>query len=245
MNEIGLGHNRPDMVSTAKETMQDISNWMSENPVIQDMETARSAKVFIDRGKLAIKDLEDERDGKVRPLNEKVAEINASYKAPKTALQAVLFELNTRTTRFIREEERKREEAAREAARIAQEAEWKAREAERLEREALESAKAGELGVDIGAHTVVADEAFREFEKAGRAAQIAERETHVKIAGGFSRAISLRQKETLIVVDASAALVELGLTEDIREAILKSARAYRKLRGKLPAGVTSEVREEL
>ena len=240
------GHNKPpDMTATAVETMRDLSDWMAENPVIQSMENAREAKVFIDRAKLCIKDLEDERDGKVRPLNEQVKEINAYYKGPRSSLETVLSELNARVAAFVLAEERKREAAAREAARIAAEAEARAREAERLEQEALASAASGELGVDVAAHVTDADDAFKEYERANRQAALAERETHVKIGGGFSRSISLRSKETLVVTDPIAALNDLGLTEDISEAIVKTARAYRKLRGKLPTGVISETREEL
>ncbi len=241
-----IGHNHPpSMIETAAETMNDLSAWMAEHPVVQTEEDAREAKVYLDRGKLCVRDMEDERDGKVRPLNEQVREINAYYKGPRTQLENVLQALQNRLTDFIREETRKREEAAEEAARLAEEAEQRAREAERIEQEAIESAKAGELGVDIAAHTVGADEAFRDYEKASRAAQIAEKDSHVKIGGGFSRAISLRQKETILVVNPIVALNEIGMTDDIRDAIIKSARAFRKLRGRLPGGVESEIREEL
>ena len=233
------------MTVTAAETMRDLSDWMAEHPVVQSMEEAREAKVYIDRGKLCIKDLEDERDGKVRPLNEQVKEINATYKAPKEALSTVVNLLADRIAEFLAAERERREEAAREAARIAQEAEQRAREAERLEQEAVESANTGELGVDVASHVLAADESFKDFERASRKAALAEKETHVKVSGGFSRAISLRQKETLIVTNPVVALNEIGMTEDIREAIVKSARAYRKLRGRLPAGVSAEFREEL
>lgn len=244
MNEIG--HNvPPDMTVTAAETAKDLSDWMSENPVIQSEEAAREAKVYLDRGKLCIADLEAERDAKVRPLNTRVAEIKRYYRSPKATLDRVIGELRGRLTLYVREEERKRTAAAAEARRIAEEAERTAREAEAAEQEALRSASVGELGVDVAAHVVAADDAFRDAQVTARQAAIAERESHVKIAGGFSRAVSLRKKETLIVVDPQKALAELGLTEDIREGILKSARTYRKLYNKLPHGINLEVTEEI
>lgn len=240
------GHNNPpSMIETAGETAKDISDWMAENPVVQSEESAREAKVFLDRGNLCLKDLEDERDGKVRPLNEKVKEINEGYKAPKVQLSGILTWLSDRIKIFLKEEKRKREEAAREATELAEEAERNAREAERLEREAMESASAGELGVDVAAHVVQADTAFREYEKAGRAAALAEKETKVKIGGGFTRSISLRKKETLSVTDPHAAFDEVGLTVDIAEAIIKAARAFKKLRGRYPEGISVEITEEL
>lgn len=239
------GNNPPDMTVTTLEIMRDISNWLSEHPAIPDAESAREAKVFMDRGRLSLKDMEDERDGKVRPLNEKVTEINRYYKAPKEAITRVLMELGTRISTFLKEEERKRVAAAAEATRIAEEAERRAREAEAAEQEAIGAASSGELGIDVAAHVVEADCAFREYQVAGRAAARAERETHVKIGGGFSRSLSLKKKETLAVYDAPLALKAIGLTEDIMEAIIKSARAYRKLNGKLPDGVESTVTKEI
>lgn len=224
--------------------MRDISAWLSENVVITE-ESAKDAKTFLDRGKLCLKDLDDERDSKVRPLNERVKEINAGYRPAKDQLEAVLGSLSERLSDFLKEEKRKREEAAREALRIAQEAEHRAREAERLEQEAIGSASSGELGIDIAAHVVEADNAFREYGKADRALAIALKETKVKVSGGFSRAIGLRNKENLHVKNGIEALVVLGVTPDIEEAILKSARAYRKLNGKLPNGVEATYTEEI
>lgn len=238
------GNNPPSMIDTTGETMRDISAWLAENVQITE-DTAKDAKVFLDRGKLCLKDLDDERDGKVRPLNEKVKEINADYKVPRVQLEHVLSGLSDRLTSFIKEEKRKREEAAREAARIAEEAERRARDAERLERDAIESASAGELGVNIAAHVVEADNAFRDFEKADRALAIALKETKVKVGGGFTRAIGLKNKEKLIVVNAELALADMGATEDIKEAIIKSARSYRKATGDLPSGVEATYTEEI
>lgn len=241
----GIGHNNaPSMTETAGETMRDISAWLSENVVITE-DTAKDAKVFLDRGKLCLKDLDDERDSKVRPLNEQVREINDGYRAPKGLLERVLQELSGRLTFFIKEEKRKREEAAREASRIAEEAEQRARDAERAEQDAIGSANSGELGVDIAAHVAEADNAFREFEKATRAAAIAEKETKVKVSGGFSRSIGLKNKEKLILVNALLALQEMGTSSDVEEAILKSARAYRNATGDLPEGVESTFTEEI
>lgn len=240
------GHNNPpSMIETATETMRDISAWMAEAPVIETEESAREAKLYLDRGKLGLKDLDDERDSKVRPLNERVKEINAQYKPIKEDLSVVVGLLGVRIAQFIAAERAKREEIAAEAARRAAEAEQRARDAEQAECESITSADSGELGVDVAASTQAANQAFRVFEKLAHQAAIADRETHVKIGGGFSRAVSLRQKETLVVTDVVIAVEDLGHTKDIDEAIIKSARAYRKLHNKLPNGVESHIREEI
>lgn len=246
MNEIGIGHNLPpDQTVTALDTMRDISAWMAENPVIQNEESARDAKVFLDRGKLCLKDMDDERTKKVGPFNEEVRKINDYYRGPRDTLSSVVNVLGIRLTEFITAERERREKIAREAILAAQDAERRAREAERIEQDAIASADSGELGVNVAAHVLAADSAFKDFESAERKAAVAEREAHVKISGGFGRAISLRQKETIIVVNAIEALKCIGATEYIHEAIIKSARAYRKLHGKLPNGVTAEITEEI
>jgi hypothetical protein len=232
------------MIEITDQTMKDISAWMAENPVINS-ESSKEAKLFLDRGKLAIQDMEDERKKRVGPLNDEVKEINNSYRPVAARISKVVDTLSDRLTAFIKEERRIREEANRVAAGLAREAEIKAREAERLEREAIESANHGELGVDVAAHVADADIAFRDFEKSQRAAALTEKETHVKITGGFSRAVSLKTKETLVVVDAQAALQEMGANDEIKEAILKLAREYRRATGDLPPGVEASYREEI
>lgn len=244
----GIGDNHPPtMIEVTNETTHSISEWLSENPVIQSEESAREAKVFLDRGNLCIKDLEDERDGKVRPLNTQVAAINDLYRSPRETLRGTIQILSQRITSFMVEERNKRIEAAREAARIAQEAELKAREAEQAKQDALGSAGSGELGIRIEAVVAEADNTFRDFERADRAAALAEKETKVKIGGGFSKAVSLRKKETVTVVALSAAISDLqthGLvTHEILEAVRKAALAYRKVHGRLPYGVASKVTE--
>lgn len=240
------GHNLPpDMTVTADETMTSLSDWMREHPVIQDEDCAREAKVYIDRGKLCIADLEDERDGKVRPLNEQVKAINDHYRGPREMLRKVLDELEKRISAFLRSEEDKRIKAAEEARARLAEAERVAREAERLEQDRISSAAVGEIDVDVATAVKAANEAFSAYQKAEHQAALAERETRVRIGGGFSKAIGLKDKETLTVTDGFAAVMVMGITPSIEEAILKSARAYRKLHDCLPDGIESSLEREV
>ena len=238
-------NNPPDMTVTAAETEKSVSDWMAENPVILTEEMAREAKVFLDRGKLCIDDLEAERGTKVKPLNEQVKAINDHYRPSRESLARVNAILTMRVGAFIKEEADRRQAIAAEAAAKAAELEKLAREAEEKERAALANADAGELGVDVSSVTKEADAVFAEYATANRAAQLAEKATNVKIGGGFTRAMGLRTKEELTVVDAAAAISDIGITEDIREAILKGARAYRRLHEELPSGVTSNVEKKL
>ena len=247
MSAVG-GNNPPDMTITAGEVANDLSAWMAEHPIVANEAEAREAKVFIDRAKLGLKDLDDERTSKVRPLNEEVKKINDYYKGPKAILESCLGALEAKVRGFLAETEWKRVEAAREAARIAEEAERVARSADAAAQDAVGSVDSGELGVDVKAAVVEAQRTYDEYGKAARAAALAERETKVKIGGGFTRALGLREKETLQVTDWYSAIVSMygedtggpNISENLREAIIKDARGYRKLYDKLPDGISSQ-----
>jgi hypothetical protein len=240
------GHNNPpEMLELATEVAGSISLYMAEHPVVEDEAAARDCKMQIDRAKLCVRDLETERDGKVRPLNDKVAYINDTYRRPRRVLSDLLDEMLLRLQIFVKAEEFRRQAIAMQLAAEAAEAALHAREMERIEREKLDDASKGEIGIDVAEVTEDADIAFEEYEKAERAAIRAERQTHVKIGGGLGNRIGLKNKETLILTDFYSALCDMGVSPEVKEAILKSARAYRKVHQRLPRGVTSEVEKEL
>lgn len=249
MNEIArLGNNNPPTVTEfAASTMQALSDWMKDHPVIQTEDEAREAKLLIDRAKVSLDEMETQRDAQVRPLNDQVSAINAQYKAlhntdakkPGT-FDKIFGELKSCLGAYLRAEEERRQREAEEARRRQEEAERAAREAEAREKEAIENAAAGELGVDMAEATQQADDAFGEYERQSRFAARAEKDAKVKIGGGFGNAVSLRTKETLIIEDAKALLKAVGLTPKIEEAMISAARDYRKLKGELPKGVRAE-----
>lgn len=242
------GHNSPpECIDFAREAMTGLSQFLADNPVIENEEQARKAKAEVDRVRATMGEAESERDKKVRPLNEQVSAINAEYKAVHNtdskrpgSLDRLLAELLARMTVFAKAEETRRAKEA-EAKRVAAElAEMEARLAEQREREANENAAAGELDIDLAGVVTDADEAFADFQRSERTAARAEREVPVRVGGGFSgRALSMRTSETLQLDDAGVAIKETGVTEKIETAILSAARDYRRLNGKLPAGVSS------
>lgn len=230
-------------IEAARDTLNSINEWMKDHPVIEDEDTAREAKAMLDRGSLAVDDMEDERRKKVDPLNGKVREINDEYRGPRDTLSTVVQHLYERLRVFIRAEEAKRQEEARKAREAAEELERKAREAEALEKQKIEDAAAGELDIDVAQVTQQADEAFSEYKAAERAANLAEREAKVRIGGGFRRALGVRKKEVLSLVDIIEFLEDYGsIPLEVEEAVLKCARAYRKVNKRLPKGI--EAREE-
>lgn len=248
-----VGHNHPPgPIDLAEITINAMSDFMKANPVIANEDIAREAKLLCDRATAALDEIEAERDKLVRPLNDSVANINIKYKAlhntdkkkPGT-YDRVFIELKSRVAAFLIAEEEKRQKAAEAAAAIAAEAERIAREAEEKEREALSDAGVGELDVDVVALTKQADTSFAEFEKASRFADRAERDTKVKLGGGFGKAASLRTVETLHLDSYGLALKAIGPNEKIRDAILSAARDYRKEHGKLPEGVRATTERKL
>lgn len=243
-----IGHNLPPgPIDFAKEAMADLSAFMASNPVIETPEQAKKAGLFVERMRKTLGDVEAERDNKVRPLNEQVAAINAEYKSVHNTdrkrpglADKVLNELLDRINSYIGREEAKRIAAAEAKRREAEEAERLAREAEERERQAKDNASVGELDVDVGAAIKEADQKFSEFERASRAAALAERDVPVRISSSLGgRALSARNHETLILDDWFVALNVIGVTEKIKDAILSAARDYRRLKGKLPDGVSS------
>lgn len=247
------GHNNPPgVIDAARDTMAALSDWMKDRPVIETPEDAAGAKLMLDRAKACAGDLEAERVKLVTPLNDQLMEINGTYKpihntdAKKPGmLDRVVIELKARLSVFIKAEEAKRAAEAERLRLEAEQAEKLAREAEAKEREAIENAKAGELGVDVTQVVVEADSRFSEFKKADRAASRAEKAADVKIGGGWGRAASLRTKETLILDDPFEAISAMGVSEKLEEAILSAARDYRVKHEKLPSGVSSKTERKL
>lgn len=230
-------------IHAAEDTLTALNDWMRDHPVIESEGDARAGKALWDRGKLAMDDMTAERRQKVDPLNAQVKEINDTYQRPFKYMMDATSVLSGRLQEFIRAEESKRLEAARQARELAEQKEREAREAEAREKEQLANADAGELDVDVVEVIQQADEAFGEYKAAERAANLAEREAKVRIGGGFRRAIGLKKREVLVVTDVIEFLEDIGtIPEGVEAEILKAARTYRKINKKLPRGV--EAREE-
>jgi len=248
-----IGHNRPPgPLEAGYDTMRALSDWMGECPVIENEDHAREAKKLLDRAKGSQAEIESERVEKVTPLNDEIDALNAHYKAvhnkdPKKPgqLDRVANELKARLSTFLAAEEARRLAEA-EAKRIeAERAAQEAHAAIEREREAIENARAGELGVDVTQVVVEADKLVSEAKKAGRVAARADRDTKVKIGGGWGKSAALRTTETLILVSYGRAITAIGPNDKIRDAILSAARDYRREHGRLPDGVEAETTRKL
>jgi hypothetical protein len=244
MHMPSIGHNKPPNTkvirSLALAALQALSAFLRDTPVIRDAAEARLANEHCDSIQRTIKDIEAERKSLVEPLKTQAKSIDEQYRVIRQPLEHALDTLKERLTQYVIIETRKREDEARRLREEAEAKERAAREAERLEKEAQANAEVGEC-TDVGEAIAAADAAFNAFTDAERAAAIAERDSQVRLRSMYGgRARTLRTSEVLHVVDASAALTAMGVTESIRDAILTSARAYRKLHGRLPAGISRE-----
>lgn len=242
---IAMGHNNPPSeIEGVEDTVSELSKWLTDHPVIQSEEEARAGKLLVDRSRGSLKDLDAERKKRVDPLNGEVKRINNEYTIPKNRLSEALGALMERLTAYAKAEKAKREAEAAERQRLLDEAEAKARAAQAALEEAKEEAKEG-IVVDIVAAQGAANQAVLDQERAMREAARAERDTKMKIGGGFNRALGLREKETLILRDWFQAISNMGISESLTEAILKEARAFRKEVGHLPLGVDAITEESL
>ena len=232
------GNLPPSPIDFARETFDALSKFLLEHPAIVDGNAATEAKLFLDRAIASQKDVEDARDRKADPIYARWKAVREPYAAPIEKLKKLIGELKTRMTAWALKEEAKRKAEAAEAARKAEEARQAALAAEAAEREAIDNAAVGDLEADVGQAVSKADTAFEQAQRADRAATVAERNSRVRIGGGFSgRAASLKRSYAYVVDDAPKAIVALWPNEDIRAAIEKAARAYDRVHDIVPDGV--------
>lgn len=243
---IERGHNNPPTpIESAKEAMVELGKFAESTPVIQNFDEAKLAAAFIERTRVALGAMEDERKPQVDPLNVKLEAINKPYRLIRQPLEKLYDLVKGRLSKFNNAIEQTR---LKEAQRLREEAEARerqAREAEAREQEAIFNAEQGECA-DVGAAIVQADGAFKGFQKADRAAAVAERNVPVRIAsimGG--KALSMRTAEVFIVEDACAAITAMGLSEAARQQLIKDAKRFREATGELPDGVKSTYERSL
>lgn len=234
-----LGHNNPPSpVEFAREALADLGAFLRDNPIIEAGQV-KEGTLFAERVRKTLQDMEDARKAEVGPLNDKVKEINGKYRTARGPLESLFTTLRLRLTDYTAREEAKRIREAEIARQTALDKEMEARRAEEAEIEAKANSSLGEV-VELAERVVEADQAFNEFQRADRAAAVAERETRVRLPSQLGgRALSMRTTEVLKVNDAVEAARYVGDHPKVIEAILTAARDYRKQVGVLPAGVSA------
>lgn len=236
-NVFEIGHNNPpSAIDMARDAIKPLAAFLSANPVIEGHDAAKEAKLFLDRVKATIGDLESAKEAEAKPHHTAWKAALDKFKPATEYVTKLQTELKLRLAVYIRAEEAKRAAEAEAARKVAEAAEAAAREAERAEFEAKQNAAVGELGVDVAAAIDTADQKFAEFQQSSRFAAIAEKDAKVRIGGGFGKVASLRTKDVWALNDPVAALQAIGCTDGIREAILTAARQYHKLTGNVANG---------
>ena len=246
-----IGANQPPgAIELAEPTIEALRAFLADNPVVGNEDEAREAKAILDRTVAALKGIDDERKSKTDPLNAQLRELNSQYhkwhnSGSKSGIwDKLLAELRSRMTAFAREEERKRRETAEAARRAAEEAAETARQAAETEAQARDEASMGVCDIDLTGAVEEAKATSDAAMRANWAAQTAEKQSHVRIGGGFGKVATLRDREILSVTDWRAAIEDMCGSNGapptvIIDAILTAARAYRRENNELPAGISA------
>jgi hypothetical protein len=254
MDDAGLPpktHNNPPpdaAISSARIMWTDLSKWLETTPVIVDDKAAAEAKTFLDRAKATLADLNQAKEIESKPLFEAHRAAVAKYKKPYDLIDALRTQLGSRIKAWLDKLEAERLAALAKARAERDEAERIAREKEAAEKEAIENAAVGEC-TDVAGATAQADAAFDAFKKADRAETRADKAaSNVRLGGGFSRSVSVRKVAVPLIDDLEAAIKVLqavGLTDKVREALISSARDWKKLKGDWPAGIRETIDERV
>jgi hypothetical protein len=240
-------NNPPDALHYANDALAELSAWLKDNPVVEAQPQAKAGAALKERTLTALNEARAERETKTRPFRDKLNAIFAAYELVKDkgTLETAYGVLRKRLTNYANMVEAARIVEVERLRKEAEEKERLAREAEAAEQDAIACADVGEC-TDVGGAIEQADQAFSDFRRADKTAAIAERNVPVRfgsVLGGKS--IGMRTVEVLVVEDEVAAILVLGLTDKIRDAILSSARDFKKEFGELPAGVKATFERQM
>jgi len=231
-------NNPSPAIEAAKDAGRDLHAWLNDCIVIENFDQCEQGDGWIERCRIALAQLDDERKPIADPVYAQWKAINAPYSRATKDLERLFDELRRRVSKF-----KNAVEAARiaEANRLRREAEEKERLARKAEAREADAVAAVDVGVceDVGTAIVEADQAFSDFERANRQAATAERNVPVRVAsivGG--KAMSMRTKRKLTVSDPIAAFKALWPNERIEKAMELAAKDHEDFFDELPPGIT-------
>ena len=92
------GNNPPGPIDHAREAMAELSKFTENCPVIQDFDDAKQAAAWIERTRIALQSMEDERKPIVDPLNAKLEAINKPYRLIRQPLEKLYEVVKARLT---------------------------------------------------------------------------------------------------------------------------------------------------
>lgn len=228
-------------IEQAKDTTRELQLFLKETPAITSPEECKAGDNWIERARINLATLEDERKPLVEPLNKELGEINGRYREPRQQLETLDKEIRRRVTIYKNKVEAARTAEAERLRREAEEAEARRQQAAAAAEDAIASVDVGVCD-DAGAAIFEADQANREAGQIDRAASRAERSIAVRnasIVGG--RAMAMRTVQVINIVDPAAAVKAMcagGIPEKLLTALRQCAVAFEDAYGVLPDGVT-------
>ena len=239
--DVTRSDNGPSRLDYATEAMEELRSYLKATPVITSQDEAKLGAAVNERTLIALNEARAERETKTRPFRDRLNAIFEAYALVKDkgTLETARNELRKRLTKYASDIEAARIAEVERLRKEAEEAERIARQAEEAEREAIDDADQG-VESDVGGAIEQADQAFSDFRRIDKAAAIAARNVPLRfgsVTGGRSR--GMRTTEVLVIDDVAKALRIMGMTDKIRDAILSSARDYRREFDELPAGITA------
>jgi hypothetical protein len=238
---VSTADNQPSRIDFAVEAYDELRTYLKSHPVVMSQDDAQAGAAVNERTLVALNEARAERETKTRPFRDRLNAIFDAYALVKDkgTLETARGELRKRLTKYANDIEAKRIAEVERLRKEAEEAERIAREAEAAEREAIDDAEQG-VESDVGEAIQQADQAFTDFRRADKTAAIAAKNVPVRfksVLGGNSR--GMRTVEVLVIEDVAKVIRILGMTDKIRDAILSSARDYRREYDELPAGITA------
>lgn len=221
----GMGHNQPSAFEALKDRVDplvDLGNAWNDVKEIAGEEQAKKADDVFARVKAEIKDVDAARLDATKPLREQTSTLNDQYNNQlKAPLEKIVGIMKPLLSKYLAEQERKRQaeekrkaDEAIEAMRVAEEAKRKAEE---------EARKEGGNAIEA---SLEADAAQESAEDAIEAAQ-AVHDTTVGVKGNYSaRKTALRSNFTAEVTDHAKALAHCMNDPKIQEAVEQLAGAW-------------------
>jgi len=240
VTEPSIGHNNPpSRIEYAVEAYDELRTYLKSHPVITSQAEAQAGSACNERTLVALNEARAERETKTRPFRDRLNAIFDAYALVKDkgTLETARTELRKRLTKYASDIEAKRIAEVERLRAEAEEAERLARQADAVRLEAIDDAQQG-VESDVGGAIEHADATFSDFRRADKQAAIAAKNVPLRfssVMGGKTQ--SMRTVEVLVIDDIAKAIKVLGITDKIRDAILSSAREFRKEFDQLPDGI--------
>ncbi len=226
-----IGHNQSEhseefqeLLDRAEALKETGNKWINERPTFTD-ETAPKANSFLEQLTKFSKKVETTRKAEKEPILQQGRELDARFKALTEALSPIVKTMKERMTVYLKEQDRLRREEAERVRADALKKENEAKEAARIAREAEENANAGgNAGTDTDVVGLQAD-ADAKIEEAQTTAAQAEQlaQAKSKVQGDMGNARGLKTYWKATITDPDKAVDHFKKHPDLLAVVQKLA----------------------